>query len=106
MHAPTSESGVIHLFGLLGPELGIAVESIGTQFPDCRALRHLPGSGGKWKRLAIEFELLSSNFKRHGHDPANCDIIVCWQDDWDDCPIEVIELRNELKKAMAGVAAP
>ncbi len=106
VHAPTCESGVIHLFGLLGPELGIAVESIGVQFPDCRGLRHVPGSGGKWKRVAIEFELRSSNFKWHRHDAAKCDIIVCWENDWVDCPIEVISLKEEMRKLVGkGVAA-
>ena len=100
MHEPTTESGVIHAFGLLGPELGIAVEKIGTDYPDCRGVRAIPGSGGKWKRVAIEFELRSSNFRWHRHDPAKCDLIVCWEDDWEECPVEVIELRSEMRKVM------
>jgi hypothetical protein len=27
-----------------------------------------------------------------------CDIIVCWEHDWPDCPIEVIELRDVIRK--------
>jgi hypothetical protein len=105
MFTPTSESGVVHLFGLLGPDLGIAVESIGTAFPDCRAYRAEPGTGGRFKRIAIEFELRSSNFRWHRHDPANCDVIVCWDHDWPECPIEVIELKTEVRKVQSRAEA-
>jgi hypothetical protein len=39
----------------------------------------------------------SSNFK--GHDPAECDILVCWIHDWPACPdnIEIIELKEGIK---------
>jgi hypothetical protein len=130
LHAPTNELGVIHLFGLLAPELNIAVEHIGAAFPDCRALRPEPcatpqPSGGaagpcfpgatsgsryspwsalKWRRITIEFELKSSNFKAHGHDPTLCDLIVCWLHDWPDCPIEVIELKSIMAKAWGRAA--
>src|SRR5262245_38546157 len=40
--APVNEIGVVHLFGLLGPDLGIAVEHIGSAYPDCRGLRMEP----------------------------------------------------------------
>lgn len=44
--------------------------------------------------LNVEFESVSSNFKRHGHDPKKCDLIVCLFDDYkevckEDCPIPV-----------------
>lgn len=99
MHAPVNEIGVVHLFGLLGPEVGIAVEHMGTAFPDCRALR--AGADGKWRRVAVEFEFRSSNFRLHGHDAARCDLVVCWEHDWKDCPVEVIDLKEEMRKAIA-----
>jgi hypothetical protein len=34
----------------------------------------------------------------HGHDPAGCDLIVCWQHDWPDSPLEVIELCSVIGK--------
>jgi hypothetical protein len=27
-----------------------------------------------------------------------CDIIVCWENDWQECPIEVIELKSVIEK--------
>jgi hypothetical protein len=48
--------------------------------------------------VKIEFEFKSSNFIRHGHNPDECDVIVCWQNDWKNCPIEIIELKEEIKK--------
>ena len=98
LHAPTNELGVIHLFGLLSPDLAIAVEHIGAAYPDCRALRPEPGTSGKWRRIAIEFELRSSNFKYHGHDPKLRDLVVCWEHDWQACPVEVLELKSVMKR--------
>ena len=51
---------------------------------------------GKWQRVRIEFEFESRNFRDHGHSPDGCDVIVCWQHNWRECPenIEVIELKS------------
>jgi hypothetical protein len=84
--------GVVHLFGLLGPELGIGVEHMGTRYPDCRGIRR--NESGRWRRVAIEFELRSSHFRMHRHDPAKCDLVVCWEHDWPGCPVEVLELKG------------
>jgi hypothetical protein len=97
-YAPSTEAGVIYLLGLLGPETGLAVENIGSAFPDCRAARRL--RDGTWRPVAVEFELRSSNFKAHGHDPKNCDLIVCWEHDWPACPLEVLELKTLVAKAI------
>jgi hypothetical protein len=32
------------------------------------------------------------------HDPNGCDIIVCWEHNWPECPLEVIELKKEIAK--------
>jgi len=91
-HAPTNEAGVIFLFGALAEELGFRVERLQAAFPDCDAKREVVP--GKWKRVRIEFEFESRNFKEHRHDPAGCDVIVCWRHNWPDCPerLEVVEL--------------
>jgi len=49
---------------------------------------------------AVEFELFSSDFQAHGHDPEECDILVCWKDNWKSKPrnSKVIELRNKLEE--------
>ena len=32
------------------------------------------------------------------HDPAKADIIVCWEHNWPECPLEVIELKKLVKQ--------
>ena len=61
-----------------------------TEFPDVEALRC--GDHGRWRRVRIELEFESKNFLLHGHDPRECDLIVCWSHNWPSCPLEVLEL--------------
>ncbi|MEW6356612.1 MAG: hypothetical protein AB1696_09815 [Planctomycetota bacterium] len=93
-HAPINEQGVVYLFGMVSYELGFIVEAIQPSFPDCEAKRCVDSKRNRWQRVRIEFEYESSNFRQHGHDPQQCDLIVCWEHDWQDCPIEVLELRT------------
>jgi hypothetical protein len=95
VYSPMNENGVVFLFGKVVEDLNMYIEEIKPGFPDCYARRY---SGKGWEKVAIEFEYLSSNFKLHKHDPNDCDIIVCWENDWPSCPIEVIELKEEIKK--------
>ena len=48
------------------------------------------------KKLTMEFETSSSNFKKHNHKETECDLIVCWRHDWRECPVNVLELRELL----------
>jgi len=96
-YAPTSEAGVVLLFGRLAPELGFCVESVQQQFPDCTAVR-------RGRRMRIEFEFWASDFAAHGHDPSGADVIVCWENDWEARParyrrIEIISLRDHVRAA-------
>lgn len=100
-HAPVNEQGVVYLFGMVARELGLMVESVQAAFPDCVAKRCVDSRRNHWQRVRIEFEYLSSNFRRHGHDPQGCDLIVCWEHDWKDCPVDVIELRSVIDKMEA-----
>lgn len=97
-HAPVNEQGVVFMFGILSHELGFIIEAVRTGFPDCEGKRKVPGKAGRWERVAIEFEYKSSNFKEHDHNVEECDIIVCWENDWKDCPIEVISLREMVRQ--------
>jgi len=96
VYAPVNENGVIFLFGKMAADLNMYVETIRPGYPDCVAKRYI--GKGKWEELRIEFEFRSSDFERHGHHPADCDTIVCWNHDWKDCPthIEVLELQSIL----------
>ena len=88
---PVNEQGVVLLFGEMAKELGFVIERVGTGFPDCVAARKV---GGEWKTVRIEFEFLSSRFD---HDPAGCDLVVCWEHDWKGCPVEVLPLAEMAK---------
>jgi len=96
LHAPVNEQGVVFLFGMICKEIGYVVEIIRQGFPDCEAKRRIKNMPGKWQKVRIEFEFQAKSFKSHGHDPNECDLIICWENNWKECPLEVIELRSVL----------
>jgi predicted transport protein len=100
VYSPVEENGVIFLFSKLASDLNLYIETIRKGFPDCIAKRYVGKS--QWEEVNIEFEFRSSHFKSHNHlqsmqKGAKCDMIVCWEHDWKDCPkeIEVLELKSE-----------
>ncbi|MBX3381749.1 MAG: hypothetical protein KF805_16775 [Phycisphaeraceae bacterium] len=95
-NAPVNEAGVVYLFGCLASKLGYAVEAVQAAFPDCEAKRK--DADGLLRRVRIEFEFESKNFLLHKHDVAGCDVIVCWRDNWEGCPLQVVDLSVELEK--------
>lgn len=95
IYGPLNENGVIFLFSKIHDKLGINIEAIQPSFPDAKGRRKARRG---WEDIWIEFEFRSSLFKIHNHDPKECDVIVCWEHDWKDCPVEVIELRKEIEK--------
>jgi hypothetical protein len=34
----------------------------------------------------------------HGHPPDGCDLIVCWEHNWPESPLEVVELKSALAR--------
>ena len=91
-HSPANELGVVFLFGAMAERMGFVVHRLQAEFPDCEAIRHVGEE--KWQKVRIEFEYESRNFLRHNHDAALCDLIVCWEDNWPESPLEVIELKK------------
>lgn len=91
-HAPINEQGVVFLFGMIAHEIGFRVEAVQTGFPDCEAKRHV--GHGRWQRIRIEFEFLARSFRDHGHDPNGCDLIICWENNWPEAPVEVLALSG------------
>jgi hypothetical protein len=90
-YAPDNEQGVIFLFSHLARKrFGLRIERVQAGFPDCIACR------GE-KRIRIEFEFRSSNFRDHRHRASGCDWLVCWIHDWPQVPgrLEIKELRKE-----------
>ena len=70
------------------------VTLIQAAFPDCEAFRVV--APGRLQRVKVEFEQQSRNFLKHGHNVNDCDMIVCWEHNWLECPLEVIELKTLL----------
>jgi hypothetical protein len=100
-HAPINEQGVVYLFGMVSYELGFLVEAVHTTFPDCEAKRCVDRRDDRWQRVRIEFEYRSRSFLEHGHVTNDCDIVICWEHNWPDCPLEVVELRQKIKELQA-----
>ena len=103
-HAPFNELGVVFLFGIISRKLGFTVESVQSGFPDCLAKRIVDSKRGLLEQVEIEFEYESRSFVKHGHDYKRCDLLVCWIHNWPECPIPVLEMKEEVRKLTA--AAP
>jgi hypothetical protein len=91
-YAPTNEAGVVLLFGSMARGLGFVILRAQAVFPDCEAMREIEPN--RWQRVRIEFEYESHNFFDHMHPAQDCDLIVCWKHNWEDCPLEVLELES------------
>jgi hypothetical protein len=97
-HAPINEQGVVYLFGMVSRELGFSVEALQQGFPDCEGKYLHDKSRKLWAKARIEFEFRASNFCEHCHNADECDVIVCWENDWPECPLRVVELRTEIMR--------
>jgi hypothetical protein len=93
--APTNEAGVLAAFTYYARDLGFVIQRLQTAFPDCEAMREV--GPNRCQRVLIEFEYESRNFLDHLHPVTGCDLIVCWINNWPDCPLEVIELSSVLR---------
>lgn len=82
---PENEQGVIYLFAQQADAAGFQLLKINAAYPDA-----VVANGGNEYR--VEFEYVASNFDRHGHDPRQCDIIICWENDFPDSVLPVIAL--------------
>jgi len=104
VYEPVNEQGVIFLFAKYHKELGIEyIEGIQQGFPDAFGRRKIGRT--EYEPVDIEFEFRSLDFKNHEHDPSQCDIVVCWEHNWPQCPLEVIELKSTLPKIMHSTKA-
>ena len=95
VHEPINEMGVVFLFGTVAAKLGFMVTMVQTEFPDCEALCEVAPK--RWQRIRIEFEYESRNFLKHSHCVDECDMIVCWEHNWPECPLDVVELKTAIR---------
>lgn len=92
VYEPINEQGIILLFAALCHELGFMIEAIRSAYPDALLRRKNPK--GTWNSCKAEFEYKSSSFKLHKHPPEQCNLVICWEHDWKDCPVEVLCLKH------------
>jgi hypothetical protein len=97
-HAPINEQGIVYLFGMVSRELGFSVEALQQGFPDCEGKCLHDKRRQLWAKARMEFEFRASNFCEHNHKVSECDVIVCWENDWPDCPLRVVELKSEIMR--------
>ena len=86
---PTNEAELIDLFRLAQDRLAWRIVDYTTRlYPDAI----IENSHGQ--QLTVEFEHCAKNFQAHGHDPAGCDLIICWANNWPDAPLPVWALQE------------
>ena len=96
------EDFVIFLFGRVFRYLNFDDIIIGKKVEELEGFDAIAYRNAE--QIIIEFKSYSSGFKNQlskGYDPKNCDLIVCWKDDWgEECPVnDVLELEYFWKKA-------
>jgi len=84
---PKMEISVRELFAQEAARLGYRIVESRASFPDY-ILEHAG------KRLFAEAEFRSSDFLRHRHDFARCDLLVVWEHDLPYLPVPVLELQS------------
>lgn len=96
IYEPSVEQQVVGLFFRILPELDlpICIEEVRGKFPDCLAWRETEDG---YEEYRIEFEYFSSGAREHENLAGECVLVVCWEDDWPDSPVEVMELEKELE---------
>jgi len=97
--APTNEQGVLFVFGGVAHELGLCITRVQTGFPDVEAMRIV--GPNKCQPVKLELEYESRNYLLHMHPLDGCDGIVCWINNWPECPLEVIELKSVVEALAA-----
>jgi len=97
--SPLYEIEVIMIFSKLMESLKMKTVCVSDSFPDAELLVR---RGNKWINVSAEFARNSIDFERHGHDPDDCDMIICWKHNWSDIPsdMKIIELRKVLEKIL------
>lgn len=85
LDVPRSELQVRELFASRLPEFGFHLVGSHTDYPDWLLL------SDRGEYLYCEVEHRSSSFFLHGHATSLCDMIACWEHDWSECPLPVLE---------------
>lgn len=83
---PRNETMLREMYAHRMPEYGYQIIRSRVQFPDWLLL----DSNNEF--INAEVEHRSIHFRDHGHDPTLCDLIVCWEHNYPETPLPVLEL--------------
>ena len=86
---PRSELNVREVFAQRAERLGYRIIESRAAFPD-----YLLEHAGD--RIFAEAEFRTSNFHRHRHDLARCDLVIVWEHDLPSMPLPVLELKTDV----------
>jgi len=86
---PSNEEELKALFWKIADEFGFELVET-RKFPDAIFILH----GKRYKMCKVEFEYKSEDFIKHRHDPQQIDMLICWEHNWKECPVEVFELKK------------
>jgi hypothetical protein len=89
--APVNREGVGTFFAKVAERLRIEIEEVRPSAPHCIARRQTTRG---WEQVAIIYTYKSGDQQGRTSALLVCDVLVCWQHDWPDCALEVIELRT------------
>jgi len=95
---PTNEAETIALYKLIQNRVGWRIIELRTAFPDAVI------QNGIGAQLAVEFEYVSKNFKKHKHAADKCDLIICWENNWENPAVPVWSLEDCAKEEAKVVA--
>jgi len=95
MEKPENELGVLALFAQQCQKDGWEIVSVQVGFPDLVIRNEATG-----QEYRAELEFAASSFKSHRHDPRKVDLIICWENDWPDCPMTIWALSNGQKEVI------
>lgn len=87
MFEPTNEQGTIVAFSSQAALAGWEFIEISASFPDAL----LRKNDQEWR---VEFEYRASAFLDHGHDHRECDLIICWENDYDGSSLPILALND------------
>lgn len=84
---PKNEEELKRIFFKIEELLGFKDVRLYMTYPDASAFYN-------GKEINIEFEYDSSKFKKHGHDENICDMIICWEHDYNSLKVPVLEIST------------
>ncbi|NLI16704.1 MAG: hypothetical protein GX409_10515 [candidate division Zixibacteria bacterium] len=113
VYAPINRAGVLLIFSRLLDEFEMLVEETAEDCSYIIARRRVdtgqPGSN-RWERVRIALAYESLEMQ-----PANktdtdfdgtADLLICWQHNWPECPLETFELRSIFADVTASLNEP